>query len=459
MKIKHLLFACIGALALHACSSDEEILNTSNEVAGEVVATSVNLVVPVGCREIRVDYPTASGIESLTANISPVAKVTPGRDVSPFTNTTVNIVSPVDTYVNVYDEDGNPLVENYPILATSSRVVQVPAGTITLPEDAVKEYVTSDGPFTFYHSSGVVMFDDSWPNSYTNDGDFNDVVIDYDIEAKTVDMNVAPNQSWRECIKVVMHLRAVGGGYPKFAGLALEGLDTKYIDSYECTMTIGNWNTNLPGGKRINGNVDMTGTNPVITFDGFNWLITTGPLTAEYVNSKTGQTQKLNPTDGQSRFYNVCPGFINTGGDLFTLTVIFRGKDRSTISKEEGDAMISNFINSVMDTESQNFYIGVTNDFIDVREIHMKGYKPTAAYTKYDEHVASASLTMDASTTYSEKNGYVWGFKTPVMTRHAWEKISFYKAYPEYTAWVTSKGATNANWYKNPDVTKICDWW
>lgn len=462
MKIKHLLFACIGALALHACSSDEEVLNTPNEVVGKEVSASVNLVVPVGCHTIRVDYPTASGIESTTTTIAPMAKVVAGRDVSSITNAIVDIVSPVDTYVNVYDENGTPLVQNYPVLATTNRVMVAP-GRVVLPETAVKEYVTNDGPFTFYHSSGVAMFDDSWPvNVDTVDSDFSDVVIDYDIEAKTVDMTLAPNQSWRECIKVVMHLRTVGGMFPDKAGVMLEGLDTKYIDSYECRLTLGNWNENIPANS-LTSSVDISGEHPVVLLENIGWLTTAAAKSATYPNSKTGAEQVMNVSGGDAGlYYNVSPDYINVGGDLFTLTVIFRGKDRSSMSTADGDEMITNFINSVMDTESQNFFIRTNVPFSEYQgqyEIHMKGYEPTPFYANTYSTASAVGVEKDNSTTYSSANNLVWGIKVPVLTRHAWEMVSIYSAYPEYLSWVQSNGASNSEWYKHPEADKISIWW
>ncbi len=457
MKIKHLLFVCIGALALHACSSDEEILNAPNGGVGETAGTSVELVVPVGCRTIRIDYPTASGIESMTASISPVAKVISGQNVSPITNTTVNIVSSVDTYVNIYDENDTKLVENFPIMATSLRAAS--AGNIMIPEDAVNEYVTSDGPFTFYHSSGVAMFDDSWPFfAAIVDADFSDVVVDYDIEAKTVNMNQAPNQSWRECVKVVMHLRTVGGMFPEKVGLVLEGLDSKYIDNYEAKLTLGNWNEVIPPNS-LSSTVDISGAHPIITLNNIDWVTSTDATHATYINSKTGKNQKVNISG--AKYYNVEPGFINVGGDLFTLTVTFRGKDRSVTSKAEGDAMIANFIGAVMNTETQNFFINTDTRHFNVGnfEIHMKGYNPTDAYSSIYPSASTIGVAKDNSTTYCDNQGYVWGFKVPVLTRHAWEETSFFEAYPEYEAWVKSNGAVNKEWYKHPEGSKISIWW
>lgn len=465
MKAKH-LFICLGALALYACASDQDPVNPEPTPGSKT--TSVDLVVPVGCSSVRIDYPTLTGLKSVTANIAPETRAMAGRSISPITTTTLDIVSAVDTYVNIYGEgaDGKPylLVGNLPVAGGSSSTTR--AGAVTLPEDAVKQYVTTDGPFTFYHSSGVAMFDDSWPKTLTNDGDFNDVVIDYDIEAKTVDAAAAPNELWRECIKVVMHVRATGGGYPDKAGLLLEGLDSRYIDSYEAKLTLGNWNRDIPAGS-LSYTVNTSGAHPVITIDNIGWLICVPAHSATYINSKTGQSQVVNTDqrdpayadDGKPKYYNVNPGYMNTGGDLFTLTVTFKGKVRSSMDKAEGDAMLANFIQAVTNTESQNFFIR-TADVWGGYEIHMKGYQPTPLYLSYQaDRDQAAAIPMNMSTTYSSQEGYVWGFKTPVLTRHAWEKTPFHQAYPEYLNWVTSGGTASPDWYRRPAGSKIATWW
>lgn len=457
MKAKHLLFMCLGALVLNACSSEDDFTNASNEIVEEKMETSVNLVVPIGCQNVRIEYPTASGIKSIEAPIYPVAKVISGHTLSPITNTTVNIVSPVATYVNIYDEDDNALVRNYAIQASTLR--SAPAGSIQLPEDAVNEYVTTDGPFTFYHSSGVAMFDDSWPfKTDTVDADFSDVVIDYDIEAKTVNAAEAPKETWRECIKVVMHLRTVGGMFPEKAGLVLEGLDSRYIESYKVKLTLGNYNEEIPANS-LTSTVDITGAHPIITLNNIDWVTSPEAAVATYVNSKTKKTQTINKP-GAIR-YNAEKGFINKGGDLFTLTVTFKGKDRSTTSKEEGDAMLANFISAVMNTETQNFFINTdTRGFnMGTYEIHLKGYNPTTVYSSEYPTASVKGIAKDNSTTYSSEDNLVWGVKVPVLTRHTWEETCFYDAYPEYMEWVKSNGVVNTDWYKHPVGSLISEWW
>lgn len=78
--------------------------------------------------------------------------------------------------------------------------------TVAVPEDAVKNYVTNKDGFTNYHSSGVAMFEDTWPSKSNTDGkatgsalfgDFNDLVVDYDLEA-TVNDEADTLQAWKE---------------------------------------------------------------------------------------------------------------------------------------------------------------------------------------------------------------------------------------------------------------------
>ncbi len=454
MKARFFLFSCLGALLLSACSSNKG--PGSPDLAE---GTTIEMAVPVGCQTVRIDYPTAMGIRSVTAGITTEASVLPGHSVSPIANVSLNIVSPVATRVNIYDEAGNLLVGNVAIAASTDLDTKVMVASVKLPEEAVNEYITADGPFTFYHSSGVVMFDDSWPfKTDTVDADFSDAVIDYDIEAKIVDADAAPNDTWRECVKVVMHLRTVGGMFPDKAGVVLEGLDTRFIDNYDVRLTLGNWNENIPAGS-LTSTVDISGAHPVIMLNNLAWLNSSAAATATYVNSKTGATQGF--VSGPGIYYNVSPGKINTGGDLFTLTVVFRGKDRSTISEAEGSAQVANFINAVMDTESQNFFLrtDVTMFGYGRYEIHLKGYQPTSFFAASYPSVSAMGIAKDNSTTYCSSVGYVWGFKTPVMTRHAWEGTSFYEAYPEYKGWALSRGVNNREWYKHPVADKVVTWW
>ena len=456
-KIYLVLMAALAFIA-KSCSSDSEgaISPPSSE------GTLVEMVLPSGTSSVRIDYKSGdAAVHSVNAPVLTNVNYVKGMQASSVTSGSLRLYSANDAYVNIYDKSGNLLIENKFVKAQTKSVGET---GFTLPEDATANYVTSDDPQTFYHSSGVVMFDDSWPNKPvvgSVDADFNDLVVDYDIETKAVDLNKIPDQAYREQCKVVMHIRAIGGGYPNKACLALEGLDTKYIKSVSAVVTLGNWNTAVPTALN-NPTVDITGKYPIIKLNNLWWFSSKEAETFTYVNSKTGKTQVFNDltstTDNTPKFYNVNKGAINSGGDLITLTVIFKGDLRTELSAEESALQFEAYMNAVMDVNSQNFYL-VTNVPSEGTEIHLKGYQPSWQWSAYKAESAMGNTAMDSTTTYATADSLVWGFKVPVLTRHAWEKVSFYKAYPEFRMFVQSNGELSKDWYKRPDPDNISIWW
>lgn len=67
--------------------------------------------------------------------------------------------------------------------------------------------------------------------------------------------------------------------------------------------------------------------------------------------------------------------------------------------------------------------------------------------------------TLDANVYYSNTKGSTWGVKLPVGTRHAYERVPFREAYPDFTKWVDSKGASNQKWYENFVDEKTIRYW
>lgn len=406
----------------------------------------------------------------------------------------------------------------------STEVPEIPVNVIPVPLPEPAGYVTTDGDYTNYHSSGVVMFDDKWPLMPTENGeghydlDFNDVVVDYDIEAVTVSDALLAREGWREQVKVVLHLRALGSKDIWRVGLALENFNTDYVQSVSEYKTLDSWQNprgNLPtwassvqfqensihydavSGTRYSGSTNrpsveigqlqaFNGTRR----DGAGWQVYQhkddhGNITDHVMNPALKQyeawggphtnqysedlEEKAAPTSlarmQQFTFYNTIPGYVNVDGGLYTYTVIYHMKARSQMAPAEREAAKQNMIDAVMNTTAQNFF-AVKGDFAP---IGLKGYQPLDYRTK-DNHVysdeyakffAQNAENLSVETTYVAKNGQVWAFKAPVMTRHAWEKQYFSKAYPNYNAWVTSGGAEHEDWYKDDSVDYTflsCEW-
>ena len=403
--------------------------------------------------------------------------------------------------------------------------------TPTVPEDIVPvklqepaPYVTTDEDYTMYHSSGVVMFDDSWPNlpatlggTGNYDFDFNDVVVDYDIEALTVADAQLKSQGWREQVKVVLHLRALGGQDAWRVGMALENFNTDYVESIEDYKTLDSWQNshgNLPAwaqtvafqencihydavsGSTFSGST----TRPSIEIgqlQAFNGKKTYGCGGAgkdeyTYINGSLSTVHVMNPglklwdawkTPKEEQyddvmaavtnpslaqiqnlgFYNTIPGFVNQAGGLYTYTVIYHMKARAEMTPEESQQCLANMVDAVVNTTAQNFFI-VKQDWTP---IGLKGYTPLDYKTKdnhnytdeYNKKVQGKEYL--TTTPYVSTTGQVWAFKCPVLTRHAWEKQLFSKAYPLYEGWLASQGAENQDWYKleNANVSYLsCEW-
>ena len=373
---------------------------------------------------------------------------------------------------------------------------------VVLPEPP--QYVTTDEGHTFYHSSGCVFFEDSWPE--VNQGgvydlDFDDAVIDYDFEARTVSDDRLQDDAWREQVKVVLHLRAVGSDKPYRVGVKLEGFDQNNVAYIEQHFTLDSYEN--PHGilpvftettvQHNSGHYETDPLNPIVEMAHIFTLNQERAgvgANAEYtyINGDFENHTVFNlcygfkPNDSEQympelenitypttlnnikkkKYYNVIPGYINVAGGLITYTVIYHMKDRSQMSAEQREAAKQNMIDAVVNTTSQNFYI-INKDWTPVG---LKGYEPVFLHNQsiskyqdaYDAGVANG--TLDAGVPYAGTNGSVWGIKCPTLTRHIWNKLYFSQAYPHYQEWVQSNGVNHPEWYiEDVDDLYLTCWW
>lgn len=393
---------------------------------------------------------------------------------------------------------------------------------VTLPEPLT--YVTQDGDYTNYHSSGVVMFDDKWPKMPGDNGDgkfnldFNDVVVDYDLEAVTVSDDRLASEGWREQVKVVLHVRAIGGDDIWRVGVALENFNTDYVQSVSEYKTLDSWqnehgklpawasnirfqensihydavsgteftrNTNRPSieigqlqayngkkwdqaaGKDVyehkddHGNITEHVMNPALRL----WSGWPAPDMSQYNPELENVKEPYTFAQLSSKnFYNTIPGYVNVDGGLYTYTVIYHMKPRVSMDPAQREAAKQNMIDAAMNTLAQNFF-AVKKDYTP---IGLKGYEPLDYRTKdnhcyADEYVKNFAKNADnlvEDVTYVAKNGQVWAFKAPVQTRHAWEMTYFGNAYPHYHQWAASNGTEAKDWYKTDlNYTYLsCEW-
>ena len=381
--------------------------------------------------------------------------------------------------------------------------------TVYLPEPA--HYVTTDPVKTVYQSSGVVFFEDSWPklSGSINDEDYNDVVVDYDITAEIVNDSQALTGS--EQLKVVLHVRAVSGDEPHRVGMVLEGFDMSNVETVLEAKTLdsyGSGHGELPSWTKVTLQENSLHYDPLSKEYPSNDALkrpaieigkidiynndSRGAGTETYIYRNNGQEAEhvMNPARRQyaawggahteqysaelpddvlqkaqrTKYYNVVPGYVNVAGGLYTYTVIYVMKGRAKMTKEKSEEVKKNMLDAVVNTTHQNFYI-VKSDYTPVG---LKGYAPynflVKNYSNYADKYQSVyeanKDNLSSSTYYMGKNGEVWGFKCPTLTKHVWNKLGFGRAYPHYTEWVSSNGASYPRWYVD-DVQGVyltC-WW
>lgn len=319
---------------------------------------------------------------------------------------------------------------------------------ITKPEYATPAYVTQNDGFTSYHSSGVVMFEDTWPSKSNTDGkgqegglffgDYNDLVVDYDLETNVkgdpkVDIESA--ELWRD-LKVVLHFRAMGGGYARAFGLKLENLKKEFVRDEEPAIAWSMSNHEEIEAP-LDAKVEWDGEYPVIKVSGLEKLSDEGFMSSKGLNVSTYNNRK---------FYNsVNDENLNIGKGLFTVTVTFRGNPDA-----DNDKVIKHFRDAVMNTRMQNFFLCTEQNGKNY-EIHLPDYKPTGFYTTYDadknDKAAGVEVVKDNTVKYRAADGNIWAFKTPVLTRHATEQQNFGTAYPKYQNWLETGKEEFALWY------------
>ena len=463
MRNKHLVLLFAGAtLTLGACSSDDDVLSGNNasgkdseisektdtqQVVGSVFKTAtVNVVTPAAtlvsvyadrdCKEPLVTdyYATTDGLNEIKMQSSSDAK---------------------SVYV-VYSSNGKKTVKSVSLDNNDK-------GEIRLP-DNVQTYTTNFVEGTAFHSSGVVMFDSTWPygkdgkDAFQHGDDFNDVVVDYDMESVVLNPSLSDfaAKDYKEGLKVTMHVRAVGSKSPEQIGLKLEGLDRKFIESSDCTIKLsGNDHQaekDIPAGS-FGVRIGYDGNSPVIYITNLQWLTskdnTLNVSGAKYYNTERPSKEQW-LEDGKD--------LINHGAPLFTVTVNFKGKLRSTMTDyKAADAQVAAYVNAVTNTASQNFFIVLGNG----KEIHVAGYAPLDSYKRSYNSEVNRRGKLSKDVTYMSTDFGVWGVKVPVLTKHIYEGESFADTYKELKAWAESYGKQYTDWYltQKADDTNLVKWW
>ena len=450
MKIKNLMYVLMGTFAIVACTdSDNEGVVNNGEGGGD---NSPEYVIPAGfnfatSRAVAVEVASANPVVvSLYSDKDCKEESLLVGDVLVKGEKSLELNVPIhctNLYLRYATATATAKDVAFPI-ANVTRGSEVVA--ITVPEDAVQPTNEKDAGWLFYHNTGVAMFEDNWPIEPGQDNDLNDVVFEYDLKVtECQNEELLVNQAYKENLKLTLDIRAKGGRYPTAIGVVLGGLDKKYINETtavtrivlkkgqgtEDELAVGKMEAEMRGtlfGKSqyCKVTVDTKNGNPVIIMDG------------------------LADLGDNTNFFQTTEGYINPGQGMLRAEITLSGKERTSLTEDLDQ--LKAYRELITNTNNQNFFI-VTNS---KKEIHMKGYKPTYLYTNYD---ADSKGEMMDGVPYCNKNGFVWGIKVPVGTKHAYERVLFDDAYPEFRGWVTSNGVDNKDWYLHPVGGKVVEAW
>ena len=454
MKIKSLVYVLMGTMLVTTSCSDNELekgndgsgtvdpVNASALVnvysdksgseasllVGDVLvkdSRTLTLNVPAACEKVYMKYNTVSGTEATKEfALSPVSR---GVDQSTGFNFETNRLASV---------------------------------TLALPEDAVQPTNETDQGYLFYHNTGVVMFEDGWPIQLDSwyDEDFNDVVFEYDLKVTEChSQQMMETVGGKEELLLTLDVRAVGGIYPTVLGVVLDGLKSEYVDRITASLV-------LKGGQGTMTELakEELSTKNIVKVENKNWnwsndtrkeprfAILTVDKAQGTVITLDGLTSLM---DNNQDMFQVTQGKVREGLPMLRAEVRLIGKEGLTGA--ERDAQLAAFRELILDTNRQNFFIKVNGG----KEIHMRGYAPTSAYKAEYEALVAGDTTLDANVYYSNTKGSTWGVKLPVGTRHAYERVPFREAYPDFTKWVDSKGASNQKWYENFVDEKTIRYW
>lgn len=250
---------------------------------------------------------------------------------------------------------------------------------------------------TYYHSSGVAMFETTG-----NDNDYNDAVLDYDIEGYIPSADSLEAGNW-PYLKTTIHLRALSDDQITSVGIDLEGLDKDFFcEADDMYITVGNSLDIKEVLKNTTAKIEGTKPNFAegsydIDLSGIEWLMTKEACETKYTNSKGVEMFFNKSADPELNYwYNVERDDENFGGDLLTITVVCY-PDMSKMTLDEWKDKMEDII---CDIENQKFYVTVNGE---------KNYNC---------------------------------IKAPILTKHTDETNAFTTAYPEY--------GTEDDWYNKP---------
>ncbi len=254
--------------------------------------------------------------------------------------------------------------------------------------------------------TGTLSYEDLWPSQ--GDYDFNDMVIDYEID------HILNGANRLVEIEADWTVRAVGAGYENGFGFSFDGLSPSVVNGVNGHNLTKNLITNANNGLEA-GQSSAT----VITFDNV-FDVMPNPGTA-FINTVVGETY-ANPV---------------TVSQLITFT--------------------SPQIQANVGLPPYNPFIFVNGD--RGREVHLADKMPTDLVDQSYFGIHGDATDLNSGYTYKTSNGLPWAINISESFDYPVEYSPINEAYLKFTNWATSGGLTDTDWFTdeagNRDLSKI----
>ncbi|HCM47962.1 MAG TPA: hypothetical protein DIS98_10835 [Colwellia sp.] len=325
--------------------------------------------------------------------------------------------------------------------------------------------------------TGVLAFEDNWP--LTDDYDFNDVVLDYDI---TTTLDGDNNNDSVKSITLIYNIQAMGASFHNGLALRVPGLNESMIDSVTLEKTLNSSTNIIEVGSQV---TTQLGSGEFITYD--------YPLIkdSEFGDSSISFTlsedlfEELSTFDNNSMVFETlscmykttvssaeCPP--NTTSATIKLTINI--KFNTLLSVSLGSMPFDNYI---FGTHKNNLYAyGRKNSDSDwftawkthfsnhlasqgigtgkYLEIHLKEFESGTNVFEKDFSLSnfSGAVPIDAKS-YSLGNPFTskignlpWVLDLPDNWRHPKERVDISQAYPHFYDWAGNNNI-HTDWYIN----------
>ena len=291
-------------------------------------------------------------------------------------------------------------IQTLPLTDNSNKIRTI-SGDVTLSSYVPKEIPRADN-HTYFPSQGEfgsLAFEDSWP--WKGDFDFNDMVIDYNVDVKSNPSGKAISATY------TLRPRGCGAGYTNGFGFQFDWLCPN-CGSYVMTSDI----TSV---KRKIIDADGKQSNEVV-------------LTSEFGNNNSSKPTYIIIDTSMSKHYhwNTTDNTRHSNGSII-VTIEFK----------------SNHSVSHFDLPFSNPFIYINGN--RGREVHMPYHNPTA---KADLSWFSKG---DAAANYKSKDSLNWVIDIEDTLVYPKEKINIENAYLQFKQWATTPNST-LEWWEGTKV-------